>query len=348
MFTVKMKYLILIIAIVTFGCNSSEENILIFNDEITFIEKFPKEISLEFKKFIDYPDGTILKLSENDSGLYMLDIKAMNNHLIHYFSKKEEKFLKEIIRRGNGPFESFTPYSIDFTTNKILLSDFEMRKIIEIDLLNFENGNTELKLEAYYGQIKYYNDSTYIATSSSPSSKKFHFINKKNGELQETKGEFKNIPTEIKLNQIPNFFQSSFGVNLKLNKVVNAYRWMDIIEIFDINTDKSMYIRSPINIKNKLINDLSGEISLERGGDAKECFVDIAYSDDYIYGLFSGNEDNLPEAYLSNIIYVFDWDGNPIKQLNLNRKVMSISVNQNDKRIYSFDLDAGEVIYLDL
>lgn len=343
-----MKYLSLFIVIIVLGCDSTEDSILSFKEEITPIKKFPEEISLDFKKFIDYPEGTILKISENDSGFYMLDIKARNNHLIHFYSKKENDFTRELIRQGNGPFESFAPYSIDFKTNKILLSDFEMRKIIEIDLLNFEKGSTELKLDTYYEQIKYYDNSTYIATSSSPSNKKFYFINKKIGDLHETKGEFINIPTGIELNQIPDFFQSSSGVNLKLNKVVNAYRWMDIIEIFDIKKGKSKYIKSPRNIENKLVRGINGELSLERGGEAKECFVDIAYTDDYIYGLFSGNEDNTSGAYLSNIIYVFDWNGNPIKQLNLDRKVMSISVNQSAKRIYSFDIETGEVIYIDL
>jgi hypothetical protein len=344
----KMRYLGILIVLFIFSCSNPEENILSLNEKITFIEKFPEEISLDFKKFIDYPNGTILKLSESDTGFYMLDIKAKNNHIIHFFSKEDNDFKKELIKQGNGPFESFAPYSIDFKLNKILLSDFEMRKIIEIDLEDFESGSSEIKLEKYFNEVKFYSDSTYIATSSSPSKEKFYFINKNNGEIEFTKGEFKNIPAGIEISQIPDLFQSVLGVNLKKNKAINAYRWMDILEIFDLSTNKSKFIKSPKNIENKLIRGLDGKLSLERGGAAKECFVDVAYSDFYIYGLFSGNEDNTQGAYLSDIIYMFDWNGNPIKQINLDRKIMSISVNNDDKIIYSYDIDTGEVIYITL
>ncbi|WP_339865977.1 BF3164 family lipoprotein [uncultured Algoriphagus sp.] len=343
-----MKYLGIIFILLFVGCTNSEESILSLKEDITFIKKFPEEMSLDFKKLIDYPNGTILKLSESDTGFYMLDIKAKNNHIIHFYSKKENDFKKELIRKGNGPFESFAPYSIDFRMKKILLSDFEMRKIIEIDLENFEANSSEIKLENYYNEVKFYNDSTYIATSSSSSKEKFYFINKKNGRIEYTKGEFQNIPRGIDISQIPDLFQSILGVNLKRNKALNAYRWMDIIEIFDLNTNKSKFIKSPKNIENKLITGINGELALERGGAARECFVDVTYSDNYIYALFSGNEDKTQGAYLSDIIYMFDWNGIPIKQINIDRKIMSISVNTDDKRIYSFDIDTGEVIYITL
>jgi hypothetical protein len=345
---IKMRYLTLFILLLIFGCTKPEESFLILKEDITSIEKFPEEVSLDFKKFIDYPNGTILKLFESDSGFYMLDIKAWNNHIIHFYSKEDKDFSKELIKQGNGPFESFAPYSIDFKMNKILLSDFEMRKIIEIDLENFESGSSEVKLEKYFNEVKFYSDSTYIATSSSPSKEKFYFINKTNGDIEFTKGDFKNIPTGIETSQIPDLFQSVLGVNVKKNKIINAYRWMDIIEIFDLQTNKSKYIKTPNDIKNLLITGINGKLSLERGGAARECFVDLAYSDNYIYGLFSGNEDKSPGAYLSDIIYIFDWNGAPIRQINLDRKIMSISVNTDDKRIYSFDIDTGEIIYINL
>ncbi len=262
----------------------------------------------------------------------MLDITARNNHFIHSYSKNNQSFQSELIRKGDGPLESFSAYTIDFHDQKIMVHDFDLKKVVEI---NFENGKTEIsefKTDKYFNEIKYFNDSTFIATSSAPSKAKFHFINRSSMKTSFTKGSFDKIPKEIEVDQIPVFFQSIMGVNKTNNKVLNAYRWLDIIEIFDINTDQSSYLQSPQKIRNQLVRGIDGKLTLDRGNGAIECYTDIAYTDLFIYALFSGKKDTEPNAYLSNLIHIYDWKGNPIKQITTDRNIMSISVVQTIKQ----------------
>lgn len=64
-------------------------------------------------------------------------------------------------------------------------------------------------------------------------------------------------------------------------------------------------------------------------------FLSISVNEKYIYALHSG-EKYSQSIDGSNKIYVFDWDGNPIKELNLDRTVSIISVSPDNSKIIAY------------
>ncbi|MFC4871152.1 BF3164 family lipoprotein [Negadavirga shengliensis] len=100
-----------------------------------------------------------------------------------------------------------------------------------------------------------------------------------------------------------------------------------------------------------LIEDFKGwsseQIETEESGgivraisseDAKYCFVSGATSEKYIYALYSGNLRSATEFIdpaLANIVYVFDWKGNPVKKLTLDYQVRSIAVDEENQKLYA-------------
>lgn len=57
----------------------------------------------------------------------------------------------------------------------------------------------------------------------------------------------------------------------------------------------------------------------------------------YIYLLFSGNNVRSPRRFYGNRIFVFDWDGKPVKQIHLKNDVIGLTVSSDDKSLYTIN-----------
>ena len=86
----------------------------------------------------------------------------------------------------------------------------------------------------------------------------------------------------------------------------------------------------------------------ERGGmggfsasplsNSKRAFNDMDVTEKYIYTLYSGRsreECDIETAIKGNTILIFDWDGNPIKNLKLDRLINRFTVSSDNKFIYA-------------
>lgn len=85
--------------------------------------------------------------------------------------------------------------------------------------------------------------------------------------------------------------------------------------------------------------------------ESKACFISASATSNYIYLLYSGRVigDGVFTAYRSNIIFVYDWEGNPVVRYNLDMDVNYISADENDKGIYGFSNDPETMlVYFEL
>jgi hypothetical protein len=54
------------------------------------------------------------------------------------------------------------------------------------------------------------------------------------------------------------------------------------------------------------------------------------------------------DSQYSDTFYVYTWDGIPVTTIKVDRKIQSFSVSPDNSKIYSFDVDAGEIVYVSL
>jgi hypothetical protein len=72
-------------------------------------------------------------------------------------------------------------------------------------------------------------------------------------------------------------------------------------------------------------------------------FTGGVVNDNYIYLLYSGNkEDNIYSGY-GKQIYVYDWEGNPIKKIVLPHYISCFDI-VNDNILYAFDVEKLSVV----
>ncbi len=56
------------------------------------------------------------------------------------------------------------------------------------------------------------------------------------------------------------------------------------------------------------------------------------------------NSYSLKSGALSNGYYIYDWDGNPIRKLILNKYIQGMAVSKDNKTLYAFDVNTGFLI----
>jgi len=331
------------------GCKEKADQKMIINSNSTAIASFPETNNYTFTKLADYIEGTPYKFYEVDSGLFLLDIDSKEN-IFYFFDYQSQKFTNSFIGKGNGPNESFSPFSSGIMDGKLWVLDFTMHKVVFYDLSKTKDNEYELKLPYYFNHIEMVNENVIIGNVLSGSKYKFQKLNRQTGEYLSEFGEFENMPDSFNDELLHKYFQSIFAIRSDEKKMVSAYRWHDAIEIFNLETLESLLIKGPWDINNDfgLVVDETGNLILNRDGDMIQCNKNISVTDSFIYTLFSGIADSVIDSFYCNTVLVYDWEGNPVKKINLDRKVMSFSVSPDDSRIYSFDVNTGEVIYVDI
>jgi hypothetical protein len=284
---------------------------------------------------------------EYGSKLLLSDVKGVNNQFVHLYDVEKREISAGIFSKGDGPFESASLYAMGTIGTKIWLQDFTRLKIIFFDLNDSTYSEKVMPFDLY--GINLLTENKILASRIDNSEFKFQLIDLDQSSIKKEFGDFYKYPDHLENSTLQTFYQSKSMVRRDKKLVATAYRWHNAIEIMNLNDYTSMTVYSPEQIKNeKDIIEYEGKLIFDRCGTTVKCYNDIYVTDKFIYSIFSGIEDNNPDSRLCKIIHVFDWEGTPIRQINLDRGVSAISVTQDDSRIYSFDIDTGEVIYIDL
>lgn len=139
-----------------------------------------------------------------------------------------------------------------------------------------------------------------------------HFNNKNIGELNES------------------ILLSYDKIKPDKTKLAMAMVYMAQVNILDLKTGVSKGIRL------KKTPDID-ELEKLTEKEMKIYFKDIAVSDEYIYALYidSKNEENdFHENLKSDIIYVYDWEGNVKKKIKLDKELDNIAIDKTNTFLY--------------
>ena len=350
---IKMKIFNLIIfAFMLTGCDNEKDMEIVINENSIKVESFPESKEFKFTRLMDFNEGTPFKIYEADSGLYVFDRDGKNDKVFHFYSFKAKDFTASYIGKGSGPYETFSPMSSGIKNGVLWVLDFTMHKVIENDLknLNEKSNQKETKLVDYFNTIQVLNENEILANGLETSPFKFQKVDRHTGEVIDEFGVFEKVP-EIIPSEIKNkFFQATFAIKPDGEKLVSVYRWNDAIEIFDLNTLESILIWGSENINNEfaLKKDEFGQMIFERRNGIQKCNIDVVATDDYIFSLFSGNYDSMMDSQFTDTINVYLWDGTPVKKIKVNRKIERFSVSPDNKTLYAFDVNSGEILYIKL
>ncbi|MDO5616332.1 MAG: BF3164 family lipoprotein [Cruoricaptor ignavus] len=280
-----------------------------------------------------------------------------SSQLVDIYSLEKEELIGSFINRGilKGEGLSVADIKKDIHSNSLVwIYDITLGKLLKINLSklnqkNIEPIDQEIVLSENLKNVispEILNDSSFIATSYTLDDNRYFYF--KEGSIIKKNGNLPLIKNEKKLNTPKNSKFSNKAIVFKAialknrNKVAIFYNKTDRAEFY--SNDKLV---SVISMKNYEFNPslkvekFSDGNSVLDGEKTRYAYLSVSKTNEYIYCLFSGGHN---AETSSNKIFVFDWSGNFISEIELNKKVCKISVDSKKNILYCYD-DVNKNIY---
>jgi hypothetical protein len=142
----------------------------------------------------------------------------------------------------------------------------------------------------------------------------------------------------------PDFFYSSSDcIKPDRSKIVQGMRHLCQINIIDLASGQVTGHRIKNTPDFSLFNTEMKNI--------KKYYMRIQADDNYIYALYLGEEVDTRSStkpYNPHIVFIFDWDGNLIKKIDMGHPVMEIAIDADKNLLYSMDVIEDKIYSLDL
>ncbi|MBG7630354.1 MAG: hypothetical protein IZT56_07965 [Bacteroidetes bacterium] len=322
-----------------------EDNHLINKNTISF-SKFPSEKLISFKELYDFKEGVPSKLIIVDSVLIIHNnIKGSKSFLYNYYINNNT-VSKGYLNKGRGPNEALGVRSIGIKGNTLWVYDVTLKKILTIDkktaiVNNVKIVFNEYPYKEYFYAMSFKDSLNYFTIGDKKSNLKIKEKNLISDKQMNEFGEFGNIPKNMSIGSYKSAHQSFIFVKPSSDKLVLSYRFTDTMEMFNIKTGKSTAIQGPevFNVSFEPIRE-----TMLKTDKTRCAFIDGSVTDKYIYLAYSGASYNNPNKYSGKSIYIYDWDGNPIRKLNFKKNISTFTISKDDNTIYAYDIDTGFII----
>lgn len=313
-------------------------------------DEFPETQDLVFSDLAEYKEGIAANILVHDSILIIHNRDKSGKHFFHNYSLAQKKFSDGYLQRGRGPGEAFGIFTTGIADNFLWAHDISLGSVFQFELSGL-NGTAAIQpcavrdLEDSYFHLAMADSNDYYAVGHELSEYKITY-----GSLNTTgkKAEFgdfcmidENVPIEVFKDAHASIIVTKPGGE----KVVVAYRYTDVIEIFDLKdqTFKSIFGPEKFNVEYEA-GQSEYHNYMAKTRKTRKAFVAGAATNEHIYLLFSGFHNNHKYWSYATKLFVYTWDGIPIKSYNLDRGVNVIGVNQDGSTIYSYDPETGYLL----
>lgn len=308
--------------------------------------KFPKEENISFKNLCDYTKGVAGMIECVDSNLLILNVNFGAEYLLNNYSLRNSKISKGYIKTGKGPGEIVGIGGFGIQNENLWMLDVTSKKILTTKLSPIFSNQPPGTINKYplkndYYKIVFKDNLHYFGVGSDKSTFKIQEVDLISGIEVNEFGTFENIPKSIDFQAFKAAHQCFIYMNPNGKKVVLAYRFTDAIEIYNVKTQEGVKIHGPE--KFDVDFQAAGKV-MYRTDRTRFGFVGGTVTNKYIYMCYSGLLTESENAYSAKFIYVYDWDGNPVRKLNLDKYVDSIEVSGDDKTLYAYDAELGFII----
>ncbi len=329
-------------------CTKNNNSIKVFNE-------FPQEYKLKNTEIntpsILYMIGEIELL---DSVLIAMDLQSDN--FFRVFKLPDINYLGSYIRRGHGPNEEtfIDPYFRQLQEN-----NFMYYNSISIKTAKFDLDSSEILIVENYNlpnnlmdlQCPFILNNQIIGWNPYESNNKeflsYNLISKEINPFGAKNIEFKN---RIRASNDKWLFAKIVSIKPDKSQFAVVYDKFPILRIYKENGE----LENEIRYKNGQIFPkalMSKKASKSELNQITQNYRKVKTTNKYIYALYIGKtnkELNIEEYGLddfSNEIHVWDWNGNPVAKLSLDKNYFSFCVTQDDKYLICSSLGSISSFY---
>ena len=236
--------------------------------------------------------------------------------------------------------------NISFLGNEVLFYDAVSRKILHYNYIkdSVEVQFLKFKKKSFYRNFYLVNNDKYL--SSGLFDNNMYCLGDINKNTTKYYLEYPYLPNIIKSKQKYLTLARSYAYMGQMIEHPNLSRfvyfttsagYIQIIELKDtiINEITHLNISPP---KGKVVFRVDANVwGNDRNSSA--CFLDGTTSDKYIYLLYSGKSYDEGGFEKGKYVVIFDWEGNKIKVLELDREAYGITLDKEDNELYAFTIN---------
>lgn len=326
------KYLFIILVVIN-GCKNEKKGTIIFTE-------FPKTENIKFTNFLKYENGVANRLFLRDTSLIVYDWRGINGYFFYEYGLYRKLNLGKYIPFGRKKGHALGSLSAGIFDNTLWMYDLSLNKIIFKDLTQPKAVYRESSLLQQFYNIQFLDDANILGNGNYKVPNKLQEVNLYTGKITESFGPITDRPENIPFYAWKRANESSLIVNDNKDKAVLANMMSDQLEIFDLKTQKSITIKGPENFgpEFKSFKSADGEDLVGRNSKSRHGFTEAVATNKFIYLSFSGNAVGTPYISYTKTIYVYNWEGQPIKKINLDRYIAGYTISKDDKTLYAYDV----------
>lgn len=132
-------------------------------------------------------------------------------------------------------------------------------------------------------------------------------------------------------------FQGTMKQHPAHDKLLFAASRFAYLHFFTVSADGNLKSLKCHFSGKPLFKDVSGgdvyAVSLEK--DNKSGYNAVSVTSDYVYALYNGRASTDSRSYFGNRIFVFDWEGNPVREWVLDEDAWKIYVDEQNHWLYT-------------
>ncbi|PZX13424.1 TolB-like protein [Breznakibacter xylanolyticus] len=341
-----MKYLSFALYLLTLtSCIKTQK--LEINCKSQKITGFPESKKIHFSSISTYEYSQPQSMYINNDRIILINSNGQSDGTWINVLKKNGDLIKTHIKYGKGPNEILDISSSNIIENNLCLYDFVKKEYWYINISledSLISRNYKTKIDGF--KAKAFDDEIIIANQCNTSHKlNAYNINQNKytngiGNLSDLSTD---LPNQVKMELIP----SEFGLNHMNNRIAIAYNYFDALEIYSIKGDLIKSTKGPyFQYPEFNFTKLPQGYAVAKDQSSKLAYVSMHNTNKYIYLTYSGNPLFLNNKYgwYGDHIHVYDWDGNPIVDYELNEPIESFCIDEENQLIYSISLKSGNLI----
>lgn len=324
-----MKIQLFVLALLLVSCGGPQER-------VSFKECVTAKSTVLQEALISMP----MDIKKRGDILYVSDFNG--DSLMHCYSLSKERFIKQMLPQGQGPDEFLSPVEFFISDSSFFIHNrwhFTARNYAfnEKDFSIRSQGESK-PLPMNLDRIYPISESRYVASGVFDDCR--FLILDNDGKVITKCGNFPNYQSGEEA--IPNtakamFHQSQFGYNTARQRLACATS--NVLELWDYTPETltlhKRLLLAPYHYQFQSSPD--GVYASNDNPDAELGARGIAVSNNYVYVLYSPNTYRMHEEKKetqNSEIWVFDWEGNPIRKILLDTKVECLCVDDTDSVLY--------------
>ena len=332
---------LLVLCVWLCGCHRSEE-LSDFNR--LFAQKPEIKLSIRSSNIKSDDVGVPIYFACIDS---LIIVSGMfESNFITVYNTNNGQVVNRFASKGQGPDEFLGIGGLYFSNDHLLIHSTKPNRMVYVHKSDLLESNVSFRKvnfkenDVSYIRISPVSDGLFMGTVRMLN----NYDSRAQFALADENGEFLREVDRYSLNRelesVPNYdlamgFQGTLAPSPDGHYALYSGSHHGVLKFFSFNGNNPQKIKEYVIAFPKFTSRSNPNILLYAVGPSNESIggtISVAVSDDSYYVLFSQQ----PREYKSNIIYVFDFQGEPVKKILLDEPVNKIVYSKEDNSLFAY------------